>query len=68
MSVERRTAVITGIGPITAAGIGIEGLAAGLRKKLSPVGLVASFDSAPFRSHMAAEVSVFDPADFIERK
>ena len=68
MSVERRTAVITGIGPITAAGIGIEGLAAGLRKKLSPVGLVASFDSAPFRSHMAAEVSVFDPADFIDRK
>ena len=31
----------------------------------SPVGPVTLFDSAPFRSHMAAEVNLFNAADFI---
>jgi len=68
LSIKRRTPVITGIGPITAVGIGIERLAAGLHEKRSPVGPVTLFDPTPFRSHMAAEVHLFDAADFIASK
>lgn len=68
MSSNHRRVVITGIGPVTASGIGIEDLSTGLRSARSPVGPVTLFDTAPFRSTMAAEVSHFDPADFMEAK
>ena len=68
MSSERRSVVITGIGPVTASGIGIDALLEGLRSGRSPVGPVTLFDSSPFRSHMAAEVTDFDPGAFIESR
>lgn len=63
-----RRVVVTGIGPITAAGIGVEALRAGLRTARSPVALVTRFDPAPFRSHMAAEVDAFDADRFVDAK
>lgn len=68
LSPDRRRVVITGIGPITAAGIGVDALAASLRACRSPVADVTLFDTAPFRSSMAAEVADFDPLDFLDRK
>lgn len=65
MPSKRRSVVITGLGPITAAGIGAAGLRAGLRARRSPVRTVTRFDPSPFRSHMAAEVADFEPEELL---
>jgi 3-oxoacyl-[acyl-carrier-protein] synthase II len=57
--------VVTGLGPITASGIGIDELWEGLRRTQSPIGPVTRFDPSPFRSRIAAEVNAFNPTDFI---
>lgn len=57
---------ITGIGAITPIGIGVEGLWSGLLARKSAVGPIRRFDPEPFKSRIAAEVSDFVPADFIE--
>ncbi|HEX9710196.1 MAG TPA: beta-ketoacyl-ACP synthase II, partial [Candidatus Thermoplasmatota archaeon] len=63
----RRRVVITGMGPITASGIGREALWEGLHGKVSPVGPITRFDATPFRTSIAAEVRDFEPHDFMER-
>ena len=68
MPSDRRNVVVTGIGPVTASGVGVDALARGLRSPRSPVGRVTLFDPAPFRSHMAAEVAGFDAAEFLGAK
>lgn len=68
MSKQQRSVVVTGLGPVTAAGIGVDGLRAGLRAGRSPVGTVRAFDPSPFRSHMAAEIPDFEPTDFMHPK
>ena len=68
LSPDRRRVVITGIGPITASGIGIDALAMGLRSARSPIGSLTLFDTSPFRSTMAAEVADFDAVAFMEPK
>jgi len=68
MPPERRSVVITGIGPVTASGIGGGALTAGLRAMRSPVADVTRFDASPFRSRMAAEISSFDPEAFMSAK
>ncbi|NIV54160.1 MAG: beta-ketoacyl-[acyl-carrier-protein] synthase II, partial [Actinobacteria bacterium] len=60
--------MITGIGPVTSSGIGIEALSAGLRVPRSPIARVTHFDPSPFRSTIAAEVTDFDPTRFMEPK
>ncbi len=62
---ERRV-VITGIGPVTPIGIGLEPFWDGLKAARSVVRRVTRFDPAPFKCHVAAEVDGFDPADWIE--
>lgn len=68
MPAKRRSVVITGIGPLSACGVGVEGLVAGLRARRSPVADVTLFDSSPFRSHMAAEIVGFDPTAYLDAK
>lgn len=68
MSKSQRRVVITGIGPVTAVGIGVEALSRGLRAGTSPVGQLTRFDPGPFRSTMAAEIGDFDPEDFMDSK
>jgi 3-oxoacyl-[acyl-carrier-protein] synthase II len=68
LSSIRRRVVITGLGPVTAAGVGVDALREGLRRGVSPVATVTAFDPAPFRSRMAAEVSDFDPLQFMDDK
>lgn len=64
---ERRV-VITGLGPVTPIGTGVEAFWEGLRSAQSVVRRLTRFDPAPFRSHVAAEVDGFDPTAFMEPK
>jgi 3-oxoacyl-[acyl-carrier-protein] synthase II len=66
--VSRRRVVITGVGPITAAGIGRDALLAGLRRGRSTVREIDRFDASPFRSRIAAQVEDFVATDFMTAK
>ena len=56
---------ITGIGIVTAAGIGVDAFRSGLRDGRSPVQRIDRFDPSPFRSQVAAQVDAFDPLAFM---
>lgn len=64
---EHRVA-ITGVGPITAAGTGVDAFWEGLRRQQSPIRRITRFDASPWRSRIAAEVDDFEPADFMDKK
>ncbi len=61
-----RRVVITGVGPVTPIGIGLDAFWGGLKSAKSVVRSITRFDSSPFRSHMAAEVDGFEPTDWLE--
>ncbi|HEY3334776.1 MAG TPA: beta-ketoacyl-[acyl-carrier-protein] synthase family protein [Candidatus Limnocylindrales bacterium] len=65
---SRRRAVVTGIGVISAVGIGLPAFRAGLRAATSPVRRIDRFDPSPFRSQVAAQVDDFDPLDFMDAR
>ncbi|MBW3552377.1 MAG: beta-ketoacyl-[acyl-carrier-protein] synthase II [Gemmatimonadetes bacterium] len=65
---ELHRVAVTGIGPITAAGTGADGLWEGLRARCSPIRRLDRFDPEPWRSRLAAQVDDFDPADFMDPK
>ncbi|HET7234722.1 MAG TPA: beta-ketoacyl-ACP synthase II [Longimicrobium sp.] len=65
---RQRRVVITGIGAITPIGTGAEGLWEGLRRRESAVQKIDRFDPAPFRTHIAAQVNDFNPADYMDRQ
>jgi 3-oxoacyl-[acyl-carrier-protein] synthase II len=60
----KRRAVITGLGPITAVGIGEENFWNGLRAEKSGIRTVESFDSSIFNAHCAAEIPSWKPEEF----
>jgi 3-oxoacyl-[acyl-carrier-protein] synthase II len=59
-----RRAVITGLGPITAVGIGRDNFWNGLRAEKSGIRRVESFDSSIFNAHCAAEIPAWVPEGF----
>jgi 3-oxoacyl-[acyl-carrier-protein] synthase II len=59
---------VTGIGPITAAGTGVDGLWEGLRRERSPIRRITRFDASVWRSQIAAEVDGFEPADYMDTR
>ncbi len=59
---------ITGLGPITAIGTGVENFFQGLRAERSPVRRITRFDATPWRSRIAAEVDGFDPTSYMDAK
>lgn len=59
---------ITGLGPITAAGIGVDGLWEGLRRERSPIRRITRFDASPWRSRIAAEIDDFEPQRYMDAK
>jgi len=63
-----RRVVITGLGPITAVGIGADGFFAGLQRERSPVRRITRFDPTPWRSRIAAQVEDFEPRNFVDGK
>jgi 3-oxoacyl-[acyl-carrier-protein] synthase II len=59
---------ITGIGPITAVGIGVDAFWDGLRRERSPIRRITRFDASPWRSRIAAEVDGFEGGDYMDGK
>ena len=60
----RRRAVITGIGPIAACGVGREAFWSAIREGRSGIAPVTTFDASIFRARHAGEVRDWDPAPF----
>ena len=57
----RPRVVITGIGPITAVGTGVEPFWEGLKRERSPIRRLTAFDASIWRSRLAAEGARFSP-------
>ena len=64
---ERRV-VITGIGLVSALGIGTEATWSALLAGTSGVARVTKFDVSNFAAQIAAEVRGFDPLLFVDKK
>jgi len=65
---NKRRVAITGIGAVTAVGVGAQGLWDGILAGRSGVREITTFDTSAFRTKVAGEVRGFDPSDFIEEK
>ena len=63
-----RRVVVTGVGLVTALGVGTEPTWAGLCEGRSGVGPITGFDTKDFSTKIAAEIKGFDPLDWIEKK
>src|SRR5688500_9894438 len=59
---------VTGIGPITAVGTGVEAFWDGLRRQRSPVRRVTRFDASAWRSQIAAEVDDCEATSYMDAK
>ena len=63
-----RRVVVTGVGLVSALGIGTEETWKNILASKSGVGPITHFDTAGFSATIAAEVRGFDPLQFIEKK
>jgi 3-oxoacyl-[acyl-carrier-protein] synthase II len=66
MTPARRRVVVTGIGVVSAVGIGREAFWRGIRGARSPVRRIDRFDPASFRSQVAAQVDDFEARDHMD--
>lgn len=57
---------ITGLGPVSAIGIGTSALWDGLRRERSPIRRITRFDPSPWRSRVAAEIDDFEPDRYMD--
>jgi len=64
----KRRVVITGVGLVTAVGVGTRETWSCLVKGKSGVGPITRFDTSDFPARIAGEVKNFDPAVFVEKK
>ena len=65
---NRRRVVVTGIGPVTPVGIGVEPFWASLVAGKSGIGPVTQFDASDYPVRIAGELRDFDPAAWMERR
>ena len=61
---SRRRAVITGIGPITCIGKGVEEFWRGIRAEKSGINRISSFDTSGFNAHCGGEIRDWDATQF----
>ena len=67
MGNSNRRVAITGIGPLTPIGNGVDGLWEGVQRGKSAVRRISRFDPSAFSAQVAAEVE-FEPLDFMDPK
>jgi 3-oxoacyl-[acyl-carrier-protein] synthase II len=60
----RRRVVITGIGPITCCGIGVQDFWEAIRAGRSGISRITSFDTSEYKAHCGGEIRDWDPARF----
>ncbi len=60
--------VVTGVGLVTPLGMDVESTWGSLISGRSGVGYITAFDSSDYATHIAAEVSDFNPNDHLDRK
>jgi 3-oxoacyl-[acyl-carrier-protein] synthase II len=65
---ERRTVVITGIGPVTPVGTGVDDFWRGITSGRNGVREISSFDHSDLSVSVAGEVAGFDPAEWLDVK
>ncbi|MCS7025000.1 MAG: beta-ketoacyl-ACP synthase II [Bryobacteraceae bacterium] len=63
-----RRVVVTGVGLISALGIGTEETWSGLKQGLTGIGRITQFDAENFACKIAGEVKNFDPLNWVEKK
>ena len=63
-----RRVVVTGIGPVTPVGIGVEPFWASLVAGKSGIGPVTQFEASDYPVRIAGELRDFDPAAWMERR
>ena len=63
-----RRVVVTGIGLVSALGVGTEATWEGLCAGRSGVAAITKFDAAAFAARIAAEVKGFDPLQYVDKK
>src|SRR5690349_17065130 len=61
---QRRRAVVTGIGPITCIGKGVNEFWNGIRAEKSGITHITSFDSSIFNAHCGGEIADWAPEEF----
>ncbi|MCF2943988.1 beta-ketoacyl-ACP synthase II [Paenibacillus tarimensis] len=64
----RKRVVITGLGPISPVGTGIEPFWSSLKEGRSGIGTITRFDTTNFNTKIAGEVKDFDPTDYMDKK
>jgi 3-oxoacyl-[acyl-carrier-protein] synthase II len=65
---DRRTVVITGIGPVTPIGVGLDDFWAGVTSGRNGIGPITRFDASDLPVRISAEVKDFDPRDWLDPK
>jgi 3-oxoacyl-[acyl-carrier-protein] synthase II len=65
---DRRHVVITGIGPVTPIGIGVEDFWTGLSTGRNGVREIGNFDASDLTVSVAGEVPAFDPSTWLDAK
>ncbi len=65
---ERRRVVITGIGPVTPVGIGVDEFWSGMRGGRNGVRTISNFDASDLPVSVAGEVPGFDASEFLDPK
>ncbi len=65
---QRRRVVVTGIGPVTPVGIGVDDFWKGLRTGRNGVARIERFDPSDLPVQLAGEVKDFQPTDYLEPK
>lgn len=64
----KKRVVITGLGVVTAVGIGIDNFWKNITNGVSGISRITLFDTSDFEVKIGAEVKEFDPAQYLDRK
>lgn len=68
MATQQRRVVVTGMGFVTPIGHDTDTVWSNLIEGVSGVGQITRFDTASYSTKIAAEVTGFDPTDFMDKK